>query len=221
MNKFENLRQFLTPQKKTPVIDARMKLTIRSVEEARVRAQPLIEGCMETLKEYYETILKPRTDLREVLKKREEYNVDFQRSHNFPFVYSANFISEDLLNGNIIHFGAYADPGRMDFNDWHPNVALQFKLQLGDKYNRREQKVIDLWPNIELNVWGAVEVEKRMIMPANVGFEHLNAFDSVYTGFNINGNINNPKAASDSLSKVLEIITPQVLTHREIMKGKG
>lgn len=69
MSQFESLDLHLRQDK--ALLEEAESAVLRNIDRARTELDPLVEGSFNVIYDYYATILKPRTDLRQVEKKRE------------------------------------------------------------------------------------------------------------------------------------------------------
>jgi len=190
------------------------------IRQARQEMNPLIQGCFLMLAEYYQKILQPRTDLRAVLKKKEDPTVEPRRLGKYYYIYLANFVpNADFPFPTDMFNDSYFRPGEISDSDWYPNVAFQFGIYVNDRYNPDVKVYTGLNALINMRVWGIVDRDENTITSRSMSIGFDNAWNRPYTTIGIVGNIQNPQETSNLVQGALTMVTPNVLNHRDIIKG--
>lgn len=218
MSRFDNLDLFL--QQQQAMRKDTQSAVANNIEVARADLDPLIRGSFRVLEEYYRTIVQPRTDLVIVAKKKEQPD-DPNKLGQDHYVYMANFVPQNdrPYSDDRDASNTYWQANRFGFNDWHPNVALQFGMYLRDKYSQELKAAVGLNALLNIRVWGKVPTQKDAITHPDLYLSYGNGWDRTYSTFTIYGNQEQPEQTEQQIQTALTIATPNVLTHRQKIQG--
>lgn len=219
-SRFEDLDHFISEQQ-TLVKEANRK-SISLVEQGRLDNDDVIRASFQTLADYYETILKPRTDLLPVLKKKEDPICDPKTYGHVHYEYVANFLPEKArpYRGSDSPFADYWRAGEISHEPWHPNVALQLDFRLIDKYDHNQRAYVGLIPRIYVLVWGVIQQKEGSVLDPDISLAIGNSHYKDYSSIAIFGNTDNVEKTSANIQNALTMASPNVLNHVRIVKGE-
>jgi len=179
----------------------------------------LLKGSFDVLTDWYK-IIQPRTDLAVVLKAKEEskpskvltedhykYRANLIPKRNFPYP-----IDDEVDN--------FYRSGEITYFDWNPNVALQFTTRMTGHYDKKGL-IKNISAGVHILSWGTLPSGEGDLVREGLYVERKDlGWNKNGTLITISGDLADPTKTHDNITDALTMITPNVLRHREIIRGR-
>lgn len=206
MSVFEDFSEFLEQEEIEKQQQASAK--IKKLLTAREEYDDLMRGAFAQIREYYQTILKPRQDLFLVFKK----DTSTEDNKDTYFVYRVNIIAQDSVPlGLDLRYATtpYLIPGKLTPNDWHANVALEVTVFL----KRKAEDTFSL--TFTCQIWGTLKSATPLTKEITIETEEKRHLPTTI----LTTEAESPKDTIflRHVEEMLTMATANVLTHREIV----
>lgn len=177
--------------------------------EDRKAYDRLMRAVFTEVREYYQTILRPRRDLFLVFKKDTETEKDREQY----FLYRINVIAQDSVPlGLDLRYATtpYLVPEKITQDDWHSNVAFQMSIFL----RPAASGYVLVFTG---RVWG--EIESATPISSEISLVSAKKRRLPYTDFLIETKTPGDNEFVEHVEKILTAATPNILDHRSIVWG--
>lgn len=217
MSRINDFDEFLNAQKasKQEAYSARQK----NLFAARKKYDGLIGELFVLVRDYHEKIVLPRTPSFLVVKKQEE--IASEEEQPLTLIYRANLVPKDFLppaftQTDLVERVDYLKPRTVTEYDWHANVALQFSLILENLPESTSETSL----RASVKSWGHLTPDTTVPLSRHTTFTHEVDKRTPYTHLTVQGDALTQEAFVQEIENLLILVTPSVLTHREIVWKK-
>lgn len=214
MARFAEFEEFLRRQE-TALIDEADNSVARRIS-SRYEHDPMIRSSFDIFNDWYQTVIRPRTGLLIVPKKREKPEGHNDLLDTSLYRYRVNLITPNITpRGGGDPWYSYRQAGETQGTDWDPDVALQFNIKLEQKYDlTQRKKTDDLEMTISIQAWGSADRESAASVADGFGIDDAGWYRNGTSLWIYPENQTLPQV-EQKIESSLKFLTPNVLNHQK------